>query len=277
MADEPTSERPPSTPAPAPEPTPPAEVRASAGPSPTPPSTPPAESPTPAPPATTEGTPDAAPAAPDWRELVERIDPKELLQHPRIGGIVGSRLEAERRRAAQEAEAHVQARQQDEQLERLRRDDPQAYAEEVGRRRDESARQGQVLSGIHARIATWASTLPPEVQQRVSGKTYPGSYEDGVLAYTREVADLLTEHRVAEAVARERKRWETDVRAAIRKEVLAELNGGEPAPDTARGASPGGNGFKVPTTLEELRRLPSSVYKAHAKEIDAAVLSGRMK
>jgi hypothetical protein len=260
-------------------------VRASAGPSSarTPPPAPPAESPTPAPPASgpsgpeAEGTPDAAPAAPDWRELVERIDPKELLQHPRIGGIVGSRLEAERRRAAQEAEAHVQARQQDEQLERLRREDPTAYAEEVGRRRDESARQGQVLSGIHARIATWASTLPPEVQQRVSGKTYPGSYEDGVLAYTREVADLLTEHRVAEAVARERKQWEKDVRAAIRKEVLAEVNGGEPSPDTAGGGAPNGNGFRLPTTLAELQRLPQAVYKAHAKEIDAAVLSGRVK
>ena len=271
MADEPT----PQPPAPAQEPSPaPERPAAPERPTPDAPAAPDAEPSTPAPAAA--GTPDATPAAKDWRALLDEVDPKELLSHPRVGGIVGSRLEAERRRAAQEAEQALAARQQDAELERLRTTDPESYAAEVGRRKEEAARAGQVLSGIHSRIATWASTLPPEVQQKVSGKTYPGTYEDGVLAYTREVTELLTEHRVGEAVEKARQKWEKERLPALRAEILAELNGGEPAPDTTRGAAPA-NGFKVPATLEELRRLPTSVYKAHSKEIDAAVLSGRVK
>lgn len=272
MADEPQREPTPQPPAQEPPPAPAPQQVADAP-------TPPAPAPTPEPPApapSTEGAEAPKAEAPDWRELVAKVDPEELLKDRRIGGIVGARLAEERRRAAQEAEAQLQARQQDAELERLRRDDPQGYADEVGRRNEERARQGQLVSGIHSRIATWAATLPPEVQQKLSGKSYPGPYEDGVLAYTREVAELLTEHRVAGAVAKARKQWEKDERPAIRQEILAELNGGEPSPDTTRGGAPP-NGFTVPTTWKEIDRLPKAVFKAHEKDITAAALSGRIK
>src|SRR5690242_11303702 len=100
MADEPTPNQPP---APAQEPTPaPEPAPAPERPTPDAPASPPEPS-TPAPSA--EGKPDAPAPAKDWRALLDEVDPKELLSHPRVGGIVGSRLQAERERAAREAEA----------------------------------------------------------------------------------------------------------------------------------------------------------------------------
>jgi hypothetical protein len=52
----------------------------------------------------TTPAPDAAatetPAAADWKSAIDKIDPKELLRHPRIAGIVG---DAAQKRAAAEA------------------------------------------------------------------------------------------------------------------------------------------------------------------------------
>ena len=52
------------------------------------------------------------------------------------------------------------------------------------------------------------------------------------------------------------------------------FNGGEPAPDTSGGGAPTGNGtFRLPerVDLAWVKSLPQSVYKAHMKEIDAAL------
>lgn len=257
-------------PAPTPEPAPAPEApQPSAGP------TPDAPAATPEPQASapsTEGKAEPEAKAPDWREVIRGVDPKELLSDPRIGGIVGSRLEAERRRAIQEAEA----RQNDERLKALRREDPEAYVKEVEAQEQQRAQAGQVVSGIHARVLNLVATLPDEVKAPLSGKNYPGTYDEGVFAYTRDLMEAYAAHREKTAVAKAEQRWDKEKREAIRKEILAEINGDEPSPDTTRGSAPA-NGYKVPATMAEIRRLPDAEYRKHMKEIEAAVLSGAVR
>lgn len=263
-------------PAPAPTPEPaPAPERQAPPERPTPDAAPPTPEPE-APAPSTEGTPAPKAETPDWRALLDTVDPKELLSHPRVGGIVGSRLEAERRRAIQEAEQAVEARQQDERLRALRKEDPEAYVREVEAQEQQRAQAGQVVSGIHARVLNLVATLPDEVKAPLSGKNYPGSYDEGVFAYTRDLMEAYAAHREKAAVAKAEQRWEKERREAIRKEILAEINGDEPAPDTTRGAAPTG-GFRVPATMAEIRRLPDAEYRKHMKEIEAAVLSGAVR
>lgn len=191
-----------------------------------------------------------------WQRIPE-LDPDELVRkHPRLAGKVGeladklSRREREKLRA--EIQAEIEARIEEERRRKLRDEDPLAFAEydkelEEKRRRQEEERRRQedLQKQFQATLAEYDTGVfhriffdaPEPVQKKLAGKAYDGGPVEARLNYLKDLIAATVEHELADRLAKEKSRWEKEVKPAIEKEVLAKVRGEEPSPDISAGGS----------------------------------------
>jgi len=182
--------------------------------------------------------------APDWRTAIDGVDPKELLKHPKIAGTLGDLAQRRAREERQKWESEMAQRVEDARLKALRDHDPAQYVEEEKRLESERQRlaesQAAVFRDFDDSLTEMFFALPKKDQEELAGK----SFGEGLAGRKAALREFATRAAKAEAIAemqdasaKDRAKWEKEREAAIRKELLAELNGKEPAPDTGGGTS----------------------------------------
>lgn len=164
------------------------------------------------------------------QEALADADPDELLRDPRIEGRIGQVADKRARDLARQQRADAEA----ERLRTLRKTDPLGYVNEVDRQeseadqavertRSEQQLAERMLAPLNDHLQ---KTLPKEALSQLAGKQYSGStHGEALMAYVDDIVSVRLEHEVSAA----RKKWEAEDRPALRKQVLAELNGGEDA------------------------------------------------
>lgn len=177
-----------------------------------------------------------------WQDALADADPEELLKDDRIAGRIGQVADKRAREIAAEQKRSDDLRKQQDadraetqRLRELRSDNPVAYANEMERRdastdaiREEAGRQARMAGDITGALGKYVTeNYPKAVVEALAGKTYEGSYADGVAAYYADLDKANHAHL--------RAKWEADERPALRKQILAELNGGEPSIDSSQG------------------------------------------
>jgi hypothetical protein len=186
---------------------------------------------------TTEAAPGkgepAAVAVPGWRELIKGVDPKELASDPLIAGIVGSKLDSERKReeAGRVAKARADARAEvDNDLMRLFDENPDTLKEQYPKVFEHLSqvkleqKEGESLKKFAARVGRAYSDLPewneatPEEKQGLV-EALAGVSDEDVIARAnsyaldltaRKRADKLYTERHKADMEKERKAWETE-------------------------------------------------------------------
>jgi seryl-tRNA synthetase len=194
-------------------------------------------------------TPAAEPTV-DWQKVLDTVDPKELRRHPKIAGLVGSQLEAERRREQQEREAAAQAKARQEldaEFEKLAAENEETLQERYPsvyrhvQRLKTEREEGESLKKFAARVGQAYNNLPEwkeatADERQELAKALIGVPDEDVVAVANShilkfVAGKQNERTYAERLradlARERKAWETE--AAARGFKASD------APDMARG------------------------------------------
>lgn len=186
-----------------------------------------------------------APKRPPLRERLGEFsddDWKELLEDDRIKGRVGQiadrrakeLLREEDEREKREAKERAD-REEIERLRRLRKTDLKAYNEEMDAREANEAYERQEAERSRALLNAFTEKLAVKVKNKfgeaTASKFATRSYNDlpftdGVLQY---IDDLVEEERTTT-----RRELEKELRPAIRKQILTEINGGEP-PEPANG------------------------------------------
>lgn len=185
-----------------------------------------------------------------WQDALADADPEELLKDDRIAGRIGQVADKRAREIAADNQkreaANRQAesdRQEELRLRSLRSENPIAYANEMERKdatteaiREETRRQASLSADVTGKLQDYVSrTFPREVIESLAGKSYEGSYAEGVTAY---IADITKASR-----AHDRAQWEKEERPALRKQILTELNGSEPSIDSSAGGARAGKNF----------------------------------
>ncbi len=185
-----------------------------------------------------------------WQDALKDADPEELLKDDRIAGRIGQVADKRAREIAAQQKATDDARKQVEadraettRLRELRSENPMAYASEMERRdatsdaiHEEARRQAALGGDITGELETYVkANYPKEVYESLAGKTYPGTLAQGVAAYYGELDKANRAHLRAE--------WERTERPALRKQILSELNGGEPSIDSSSGGTRAGKNF----------------------------------
>lgn len=185
------------------------------------------------------------PKRPPLRERLGEFsddDWKELLEDDRIKGRVGQiadrrakeLLREEDEREKREAKERAD-REEIERLRRLRKTDLKAYNEEMDAREANEAYERQEAERSRALLNVFTEKLAVKVKnkfgestaQKFATRSYNDlPFTDGVLQY---IDDLVEEER-----AITRRELEKELRPAIRKQILTEMNGGEP-PEPANG------------------------------------------
>lgn len=191
----------------------------------------------------------------DWRAVLDGVDPEELLKHPKIAGRLGDLAEKRARALREQVRREVEAEMEAQRLRKLRDEDPFAFAQ-ADREREQQlvqqARQAEqgtaVLARVQQDLASYVTEhFPKDVVEKLAGKTYPGDYGQGMAAYIRDLTEATRAHQ-EEA---QRKALEP----AIRKQVLAELNG-DTSPEVAAGGTAAVS--SGPVTQQEWNRNKSS-------------------
>ncbi len=198
-------------------------------------------------PETSTETPPEPKTYTSWQEALKDAAPEELLKDDRIAGRIGQVAQklakemAAQEKAADSLRAQQEAdRNEDARLRNLRSDNPMAYANEMERRdasrdaiHEEARRQAAMTADVTGNLTEYVrKNFPAEVVASLAGKTYEGSYAEGVTAY---IADITKASRDAL-----RAEWEKTERPALRKQLLTELNGGEPPIDSSAGGGRSG-------------------------------------
>lgn len=169
----------------------------------------------------------------DWKALLELDHVKG-----RVGQIADRRARelkrAEDEQAKREQERDAQ-RKEEERLRRLRKTDLEAYNAEMDAREaaeefqhKEAARTRALAESFVEKLDGYVSNkFAAEVKSKFEGKSYENEgFIDGVIHY---VDDLIDTERT-----QLRKEIEKELRPAIRKQILTELNRGE-SPEPANG------------------------------------------
>ena len=215
----------------------------------------------------------AAATTPDLATLLDTIDPETLTKHPRVAGILGSRIDQaiRRRQAETDAEARAKAEaEQDEDLSRLLDENDETLSERYPKARERlqalraqrseeatARRIGESVNEFATRIGQHYARLP-EWSEIVGDPARLARLEQAVKAQTDQVAavgafaevatDLVAEAR-AEKKAKARVDQEVEAaRKAERQAVQAEALSNTPASGTKK---PTG----VPSKLAQIRAM----------------------
>ncbi len=185
-----------------------------------------------------------------WQDALKDADPEELLKHDVIAGRIGQVADKRARELAaaqkrtDDQRAQVEAdRAENLRLRNLRTENPIAYANEMDRRdavsdtmAEEIRRQAAVGADVQLELQKYVTAnYPKEVVDSLAGKAYEGTLAQGVAQYYADLDKANHTHQRAE--------WEKVERPALRKQILAELNGGEPSIDASAGGARAGKDF----------------------------------
>lgn len=207
-----------------------------------------------APAESTEAVETEAPAEPktytSWQDALKDADPDELLKHDAIAGRIGQVADKRARElTAQQKLADDTRKQADDdraeelRLRNLRQANPVAYANEMDRKDnvhdalvEEASRQARLAADVTGELESYVkANFSKETYESLAGKSYEGTYAQGVTAY---IAELTKAERT-----NLRAQWEKDELPALRKKILSELNGGEPSIDASAGGTRAGKKF----------------------------------
>lgn len=220
-------------------------------------------------PATTEGTegtqsPSSAPvqtapttasettpvaATPDWQEVLEKLDAKELRKHPKIAGIIGAAqqqaIQAEKQRIAAE-EGTRAAKEAEANLRRLAQEDPVTFAEEWltetqkrdlqdqldGLRGNTRHEFAEAIGRAYRDVPEWSELT--EDDHAELAKALIGKSDDEVIpVFHQKALGLIAEHRARRLHAQWKEKELPKERETIRQEEAAKLLKTSEAPDTA--------------------------------------------
>lgn len=172
-----------------------------------------------------------------YRQAAEELTPEELLDHNRLGGIVGS--------AAQKL-----ARKQE--LRRLRESDPAAFAREMAREEEGDDTADETWGEFDALVLTpfFTKHLSENVLKELKGKTFQGDRGSARLAALTDAFTTAVKLEVEAA----KETWEKELRPTLYKEVLTELRGGDVSPD-ASSANAKGGGLIRRFTPDQIERM----------------------
>ena len=196
--------------------------------------------------------------SPDWRSVIDGVDPEELRRHPKFAGVLGQMVDGAMRRWQADQEGHV-SRQAAENAERelteLAQSDPDAFAarfltdkqreKALGQietiRREEAKAMARRVGQAYAAIPGWDRLTAAD--HEVLARAIMGKPDDEVVAaYNATALALLTKYRVEDEASNRMDTWtKTKLeheRKAIREEEAAKLLKAEPRPDI-RGAMRG--------------------------------------
>lgn len=203
--------------------------------------------------------PDAEATANARRKILSETEPDEMLkENPKLkrylDGKAGQLADAM-------AEKRLEKRLQEREIESLEKQERELRGTDAwkaaelrdqveekrraldARDRDVASTPDEVLRSINLSVSQAHEALPEPVRRKLSGKTYPGSYQEGLAAYFQDV--------VAESVAHEKQRWEREEMPAREKAWRARINGGEPSPEIG-GGYPSGVKVVTPADVEKM-------------------------
>jgi len=197
---------------------------------------------------------EAVQEAPDWRSLIDRADASELRKHPKIGGIVGQMVDTAMRdwqRNQQETYNRQATEAAREELRRLAKEDPDAFAERFLKddqrefalaqlqtlRQQETAAMAQRVGRAYASIPGWDRLTTDD--HSILARAIQGLPDDEVIAaYNAKALELLAARRVEDAANERFEKFKKSElakeREAIRAEEAAKLLKKEPKPDMTR-------------------------------------------
>ena len=210
-----------------------------------------------------EGAESPAPEKDIWAQLDE-LDPDEVMRKSRkIAGKVGELADRQARARAQVLADEIRENERKAEDERkkklekrtLLKSDPDAFlakAEEEFDQEDETeaeqaAREKTskaVWTEVDAAFTSYFYELPPEVQQKLGGRTYQGTPGQARLAFLKDVTEALAEVETSKRVQAETKKLTDRIRAetleALRKDDLTKQNGQDPVSSGNGGVPPAG-------------------------------------
>lgn len=172
-------------------------------------------------------------------EWLKTQDPQEVLRrHEKLQGHVGNRakeqatreLETLKPQLREQLITELATEQQQQNLAKLRRTDPEAYVAELDKLEAEQATKQSAGAEYFAEVTAVQRALPPDVQTEISGKKY-GSYRE----YLSDVIERTVEHRLTAA----KEEWARTERPALLEKAKAELRKGAPTFDVDGGVAPG--------------------------------------
>lgn len=193
--------------------------------------------------ATSPAKADTAIDAETRRKILSEAEPDEILSQNQklkrhLDGKAGQLADAL-------AEKRLEKRLQDREIENLEKQEREARSTDAwkaaelrdqidAKRSGMDAQERGVYSNpedfqrsISLSLAQVQETLPETVRRKLQGKSYPGTYHEGLAAY---IQDVVTETR-----AHEQQRWEKEELPAREKAIRARINGGEPSPELGGG------------------------------------------
>lgn len=231
----------------------------------------------------------------DWEAILDTVDEKDLFSHKKLAGKIGTLAERQAKKIVDEAIARDRAERAAAEQERLdqaekarmaqlRDTDPVAFAEESRKREEAEARKSATYSELVAIAQAEYNDLPDDLKAKFSGKNYPAG-SAGVRQFLKEARAEVAAFEAGqreqslraefdEKLEKEVAKRLKDERPAIRKEVLAELNGGRPAPDTGATAS-NGTGLLTQEEFDRNRKVPGWV-RANMDRVTKAMAEGRV-
>lgn len=206
--------------------------------------------------AQTEGAA-AVDTTPEWARYLDQAPADDLRRHPKIAGVVGDMVDKALRKwkSDQDGQVSVKAAQEAEAaLEKLAKDDPEAFSERFlnDKQRERTLRQFQSLrDDTRAEFAQHVGSAYrdapgwDEIDHAALMKAVAGKPDDEVIvAFHKEAMRQLTDinsQKTGKALFNEwREKELPKEREALRKEVAAEFLKKEPRPGLTRGKAAGG-------------------------------------
>ena len=198
-----------------------------------------------------------APPAPDWRTLINDVDPTELRKHPRFAGIVGSEIDRALKKREAEMSAETRRKleaEQDDEIARLLEENDETLTTRYPKARErlqslrEARSQSQIQQQLNearnevARLVGQGYTSLPEWAEVANSDDYASMIaslqtlppEQQVLTFTQKATQLLAARMTAKQFAKWQKDELAKVREVIRQEEAAKLLSNTPSPDTKR-------------------------------------------
>lgn len=190
-----------------------------------------------------------------------------MRKHPKVGGIVGSILDQERRKAADQA-----ARQAENAL--LAKDEG-PYAQYVKQQRQaEDQARAYGWDEFDALAEERVQALPDGLREKIAGKFYPGTAGAARKAFMTELIDLERQAAVDSTVKPTIEKATKEAFEAGRKAALADMAAGERSPALGRGDA---TAPVLDQTEWSQHRGDSDWRRANRSRINEAVASGRIK